>query len=76
MVYLFLSTYRNLLFYSYLVLELELFQSDTESVVFMYMAEQKLETILSNCCLGLYQTSPVSCHNIYTSLSKLDHNSH
>ena len=39
MVYLFLTKYRNLLFYSYLVSELELFQSDTESVVSVYMAE-------------------------------------
>ena len=51
-------------------------KSDTESVVSVCMAEQKLEIVLSNFCLGLYQTSPVSCHNIYTSLSKLNHNSY
>ena len=56
MVYLFLSMYRNLLFYSFLVSELELFQSDIESVVSVYRAVQKLEIVLSNFCLGLFQS--------------------
>ena len=68
MVCLFLSKYRNLLFYSSPVSELELFQPDTESVVSVCRAVQKLEIVLSNFYLGLFQMSPVSYHNIYTFL--------
>ena len=68
MAYLFLSKYRNQLFYSYLVLELELFQLGTESVVSVCRAVQTLEIVLSNFYPGLFQTLPVSYHNIYTFL--------
>ena len=58
MVYLFLSKYRNQLFYSYPVLELELFQLGTESVVSVCRAVQKLEIVLSNFYPGLFQMLP------------------
>ena len=68
MVYLFKSMCMNQLFYSYLVLALELSQPDVELVVFVCMVAQKLEIVLSNSYPDLCQTLLISYHNIYTFL--------
>ena len=64
----------NWLFHSYLVPVLELFQSDTKSMVFEYKATQILEIVLLNFYFDLCQILPISYHNTYTFLLLPNHN--
>ena len=51
--------YMNQLFYSYLVLVLELFQPSIESVAFVCMVAQKLEIVLLNFYSDICQMLPI-----------------